>query len=242
MGSLYYFKLAEDGKSIVHWAKWTGIFPKSVDNSEYAGQNKDIKKINVNFQTQLYEELDINLLIEFNNLNLMEASNRNYNTFRRDSGMEDNTDKMDGNKSYENLTPQNNLKSLIVVDENFSREFINKPLPNWNFYLLSGSDMNDLAISFSTDEYQRKSLIVRTKDGKKYYVLTPNVFYSVQGLNPLEESGVITKTYENAAKDGTNHRIFEQNEIRENMKKVITGDKKEVEKLNEKYKPEPKGE
>jgi hypothetical protein len=230
MGSLYSMKLAEDGKSIVHWAKWTGIFPKSVDNSEYAGQNKDVKKITVNFQTQLYEEMDVNLLFEFNNLNLMEATNRNYTDFRKESGFDNNINDINGNKPYETFSDATNIKSLVVVDENFSRE-INKPKVNWNFYVLSGSDMNGLKITFMTDKFHKKSLVVTTKEGKRYYVLTPDIFYSVKGLNPFEDSGIVIKIIPETDND-SDHRIFKQELNRDKIVETEKATKKEVNELN----------
>jgi hypothetical protein len=230
MGSLYFMKLAEDGKSLVHWAKWTGIFPKSVDNSDYAGQNKDVKKVTVNFQTQLYEEMDVNLLFEFNNLNLMEATNKNYTSFREEAGFGSNTKEINGNNPYKGYASATNIKSLVVVDENFSREF-SRPKTNWNFYLLSGSDMNDLKIAFVTDQFKKQSLAVTTKEGKRYYILTPDIFYAVKGLNPLEDSGIVIKIIPET-ENNSDHRLFEQ---KTNSKKIFETEKAsktEIDKLN----------
>jgi len=68
--SIYFFKLAPDGKTIIYWGKWTGVFPKSVSTgSVFSGGDRDVIKIPVSFQTQFYEDLNIDILGEFNMLN-----------------------------------------------------------------------------------------------------------------------------------------------------------------------------
>ena len=70
MGSLYYFQLKPDGKTISYWSKWTGIYPININTSNMANNEAGPTKTTVTFQSQYFEELDYELICEFNELNL----------------------------------------------------------------------------------------------------------------------------------------------------------------------------
>jgi len=75
MSSFYHFKLARDGKTLVFWSKYTGLYPKGVPSDVFSGSSKgSISKVKINFQTQFYEMLNSNILSEFNFLNLFASS------------------------------------------------------------------------------------------------------------------------------------------------------------------------
>jgi hypothetical protein len=73
--SIYYFKLQPNGKTISYYGKWTGVFPKNVGTSSISGDSKEALKIPVSFQTQYYEDLDSDILNEFNILARNDGNN-----------------------------------------------------------------------------------------------------------------------------------------------------------------------
>lgn len=74
MGSIYYFKLGPNGKDIVYWEKGTGIWPSNISLGSYGGGQKGPVKINVTYQVQYMEQMNIETIIEFNELNLRHNS------------------------------------------------------------------------------------------------------------------------------------------------------------------------
>lgn len=71
VGSAYFFKLDSDGRTIIYWCKWTGLYPKTSSVSQFAGGTREIAGLDVTYQSQFFEELDIAILKEFNQLNML---------------------------------------------------------------------------------------------------------------------------------------------------------------------------
>jgi hypothetical protein len=68
MGSLYYFLLDWDCSRIMYWAKYSGIYPTAVPYSAYslAPGSSEVIKLSVPFQYQWKEDMDPEILSEFN--------------------------------------------------------------------------------------------------------------------------------------------------------------------------------
>ena len=69
--SIYYFLCAPDGHSIRFFTKLTGVFPTNIPYSSFSwemGSAPDDKKLSVTFQYQIKEDMDIEILNDFNNL------------------------------------------------------------------------------------------------------------------------------------------------------------------------------
>lgn len=71
VGSAYFFKLDNDGRTIIYWCKWTGLYPKTSSVSQFAGGTRELAGLDVTYQSQFFEELDIAILKEFNQLNMI---------------------------------------------------------------------------------------------------------------------------------------------------------------------------
>jgi hypothetical protein len=66
--SMYYFVLSPDGQTIEFWSKYTGIMPTGVPYSSFEGskRDKDRVKVNVPFSYTYKEELEPEILSDFN--------------------------------------------------------------------------------------------------------------------------------------------------------------------------------
>lgn len=74
--SIYKFIVAEDGESIVHYSKFTGVYPKSVPRASFGDMPADgIFKFTVNFKATFVEDMNPIIINEFNTLSKkMESS------------------------------------------------------------------------------------------------------------------------------------------------------------------------
>lgn len=86
VSSLYYFKLAPDGKTITYWAKFSGLYPKTYGGSGHSAGNKEISRITVEYQTQFFEDLKISLLESFNITSLHQIKNIKSSSFYQEKG------------------------------------------------------------------------------------------------------------------------------------------------------------
>lgn len=73
--SIYKIVTAEDGMTILYWAKYTGVFPTGVPRSALGDMNNDGQQvITVNFKAQFVRDMDPYTLTEFNRISLGESS------------------------------------------------------------------------------------------------------------------------------------------------------------------------
>jgi len=73
--SIYYFKLAPNGKTIAYYGKWTGVYPKNLGTSAHSSDVRENIKLPVNFQFQFWDDLDTDILSEFNIIAQKEPGN-----------------------------------------------------------------------------------------------------------------------------------------------------------------------
>ena len=68
LGAVYYFITEPDGQSIVHWGRYTGIYPTGAPFSAINTDkgNQDVPEFSAPFKYQIYESNDVNLLRDFN--------------------------------------------------------------------------------------------------------------------------------------------------------------------------------
>lgn len=68
--SVYKFVLANDGERILHYSKWTGVFPKTISRSSFSDIPREGPlKINVGFKLSgWYEDMEPNIISDFNKL------------------------------------------------------------------------------------------------------------------------------------------------------------------------------
>lgn len=67
--SLYKFIVSEDGESIVHYSKYTGVYPKSVPRGSFGDMPADgVFKFTVNFKAAFVEDMNPMIIVEFNNV------------------------------------------------------------------------------------------------------------------------------------------------------------------------------
>lgn len=68
MNSAYYFLLEPDGKTIKYYAKYTGVFPTNVPYSAFGWEmgNNGAKKVTINYQYNFKEDMNPEILKEFN--------------------------------------------------------------------------------------------------------------------------------------------------------------------------------
>lgn len=67
--SLYKFIVSEDGESIVHYSKYTGVYPKSVPRGSFGDMPADgVFKFTVNFKATFVEDMNPMIIVEFNNV------------------------------------------------------------------------------------------------------------------------------------------------------------------------------
>jgi hypothetical protein len=87
MSSIYYFKLAPDGKTISYYNKYTGVFPKLLGNSVFSSDNKENIKQTATFQTNDFEDLDTDIISEFNIL--AKDTNEGFKIIKKDSEVDE---------------------------------------------------------------------------------------------------------------------------------------------------------
>ena len=67
--SVYKFIVAEDNRTLLYWAKLYGVYPKGVPRSAFSSLPADGDfKFTVNFKANWIEDMDPNILIDFNDL------------------------------------------------------------------------------------------------------------------------------------------------------------------------------
>ena len=68
--SVYKFVIANDGERILHYSKWTGVFPKSISRSSFSDIPREGPlKINVGFKLSgWFEDMEPNIISDFNKL------------------------------------------------------------------------------------------------------------------------------------------------------------------------------
>lgn len=78
--SAYKFIVGDDAESIIYYAKFTGVFPKSVPREVFSGMAKDADlAYSVNFHCEFVSDMNPLILVEFNNL-----VNSYKNSFKKD--------------------------------------------------------------------------------------------------------------------------------------------------------------
>ena len=69
--SIYKIVTAEDGMTIIYWAKYTGVYPTGAPRSALGDMNNDGQQvITVNFKAQFVRDMDPYTLSEFNRISL----------------------------------------------------------------------------------------------------------------------------------------------------------------------------
>lgn len=81
VSSIYYFKTLPDGETITYWAKYTGVFPTTVPYSSLGFQHgsRDATKLSVNYSFSFKDDLDPEILSDFNKLNVNTSANQTQN-------------------------------------------------------------------------------------------------------------------------------------------------------------------
>ena len=72
MSSIYYFVLNPDGKTIKYWIKYTGCYPTEIPSTslQYNRGSSENVELNLTFQYTLKEEMNPDILKEFNLISL----------------------------------------------------------------------------------------------------------------------------------------------------------------------------
>lgn len=66
--SAYHFVVGPDGRTIKYWAKYTGVFPKSVPYSSYEAEQNgqpSLVKMQVTYQYSFKEDMDLSIIYDF---------------------------------------------------------------------------------------------------------------------------------------------------------------------------------
>ena len=72
MSSLFYFVFEPDGRTLKYWVKFTGCFPTEIPSSSlgYQKGSSEAVSVSIPFQYNVKEEMDPDILKEFNMLSL----------------------------------------------------------------------------------------------------------------------------------------------------------------------------
>lgn len=74
LGGIYFFKLKPDGRTLSYWCKWTGVFPTNINvSANFSSGKNDNPVVDVTYQSQFFEENEIDILIEYNLTQLDQA-------------------------------------------------------------------------------------------------------------------------------------------------------------------------
>ena len=77
--SVYKFIIGEDGRELIHWSKLYGVYPKSCPRSVFGDMPEDGNfKFTVTFKANFVEDMDPNILIDFNELSRNYYPNGNF--------------------------------------------------------------------------------------------------------------------------------------------------------------------
>ena len=82
VSSIYYFVLDFDGETILYWAKYTGAVPISVPYSSLVtnGFEHDIPELTVEYIYSYKEDMNPNILSDFNKVALLDGASLSYST------------------------------------------------------------------------------------------------------------------------------------------------------------------
>lgn len=158
MSSIYVFILDEDGKTIKHYCKYTGVYPVSSQDSNFnssIGDSNDVE-LNVNFVYTLYESMDPRILEDFNRTTLKVITDENKTADYDMSG--DNVDympistssllnknKLFGNPSYKELLNSELRDPIVYYEKRYSSA-------------ISGSMSSRYVLSFGKESIKNKQL------------------------------------------------------------------------------------
>jgi len=175
-GALYYFKLEPDGKTLVHWGKWTGLFPTQITSSTFNSENGH-PKIQVQYQSQFFEENNIQTLIEFNMLNVV------YNIkFNKNSA----------NDAYKKLTEFSELDrniALITYKDTQKSNTIDR-----RYQLYVGNEVEELLTKIEqSNDTEKRANISELDDNSGHFSLVT--------MDSLDYHDVDTKDMEPATFD-----------------------------------------
>lgn len=89
--SIYKFILADDGETILYWAKVTGVFITDVPRSDFSEFPEGEVKFSLSFYGQFVKDMDVTILSEFNAVSsLMSDKTEPIDTFDVTRGLVDN--------------------------------------------------------------------------------------------------------------------------------------------------------
>ena len=89
--SIYKFILADDGETILYWAKVTGVFITDVPRSDFSEFPEGEVKFSLSFYGQFVKDMDVTILSEFNAVSsLMSDKTELIDTFDVTRGLVDN--------------------------------------------------------------------------------------------------------------------------------------------------------
>lgn len=75
--SVYKFIVGEDGREVIHWSKLYGVYPKSCPRSVFGDMPEDGNfKFSVTFKANFVEDMDPNILADFNRLSSLYRGSR----------------------------------------------------------------------------------------------------------------------------------------------------------------------
>lgn len=88
--SIYKFIIAEDGETILYWAKVTGVYITDVPRSDFSEFPQDGVKFSLSFYGQFVEDMDPVILSDFNRVSFMMNKGNPINTYDAANGIVDN--------------------------------------------------------------------------------------------------------------------------------------------------------
>lgn len=86
VSSIYYFVTDMDGQTLQYWAKYTGVVPINVPFSAFSSSynNHDVLKYSVNFVYSFKEDMNPDILLDFNDVANGRSTPINYNNYNVD--------------------------------------------------------------------------------------------------------------------------------------------------------------
>lgn len=88
--SIYKFDIAEDGETIIYWAKVTGVYITDVPRSDFSEIPQDGIKFSLSFYGQFVEDMDPIILSDFNRVSFMMNNGNRVDTYNPSIGIVNN--------------------------------------------------------------------------------------------------------------------------------------------------------
>lgn len=126
--SVYKFIVGEDGREVIHWSKLYGVYPKGCPRSVFGDMPQDGNfKFSITFKANFVEDMDPNILADFNKLSLQYRSNNGtvllpelpdeHSLYDREEGFVTNTFANPPFFHYEDSKRRNKYKIVMLWGE-----------------------------------------------------------------------------------------------------------------------------